>query len=158
MSIATGSCEVRAPRNNPDQEGSGGFTVVRVNEITEAEDPIQWVLIATESIATLNDVMELIENYRLRWWIEDWHKVLKTGCKIEQRQLQTSERMEVLLRVPSVIALKILELGELARGDDPTPADILLVGAERTVLGMLLPELPGESAKAYAVHGATLGG
>ena len=47
---------------------------------------------------------------------EEWHKVLKTGCKIDKRQLQTWERMEVLLSVYSVIAWKVLELRELAVG------------------------------------------
>ena len=158
VSIATGTCEIRAPRNNPDQEGSVELNVVRVDEITEAEDPIQWVLLTTESVATLDDVMEIIENYRLRWRIEDWHKVLKTGCKIEERQLQTWERMEVLLSVYSVIAWKVLGLRELARGDDTASADILLTEAERAVLEAKFPELPGESGKAYAVHVAKLGG
>jgi len=158
VSIAAGTCEVRAPRNNPNQEGSVELNVVRVDEITEADDPIQWVLLTTESIATLDDILDVIEHYRLRWRIEDWHKVLKTGCRIEERQLQTWERMEVLLSVYSVIAWKVLELRELARGEDTAPPEILLTEAERAVLETKFPELSGKNGKAYAIHVAKLGG
>ena len=158
VSITTGTCEVRAPKNNPGQEGSVELNVVRADEISEADDPIQWVLLTTESVGSLDDVLKIIEYYRLRWRIEDWHKVLKTGCKIEERQLQTWERMEVLLSVYSVIAWKVLELRELARGEGTTPPDVLLSEAERAVLETKFPELSGKNGKAYAIHVAKLGG
>jgi hypothetical protein len=60
--------------------------------------------------------------------------VLKTGCEIEERQLQTWERMEVLLSMYSVIAWKVLELRELARGEHGCSPEVLLSEAERTVL------------------------
>ena len=158
VSIATGTCQLRAPRNNPDQEGAVEVNVVRVDEVSDADDPIQWVLLTTESVDTFDDVWTLLDYYGLRWRIEDWHKVLKSGCKIEERQLQTWERMEVLLSVYSVIAWKVLELRELARGDDSIDPEILLSEAERAVLETKFPELSGESGKEYAVHVAKLGG
>jgi hypothetical protein len=158
VSIATGTCEVCAPKNNPGQEGSVELNVVRVDEVSEADDPIQWVLLTTESVATFDDVLTVIEYYRLRWRIEDWHRVLKTGCEIEERQLQTWERMEVLLSVYSVIAWKVLELRELARGEDLAAPETLLSEAERAVLETKFPELSGQSGKSYAVHVAKLGG
>jgi hypothetical protein len=85
-------------------------------------------------------------------------QVLKSGCEIEERQLQTWERMEVLLSVYSVIAWKVLELRELARGDGAPPPEILLTEAERTILETKFPELSGQNGKAYAVSVAKLGG
>jgi hypothetical protein len=158
VSIATGTCEIRAPKNNPGQEGSVKINVVRVDEVSEADDPIQWVLLTTESVETFDDVLTVIEYYSLRWRIEDWHKVLKSGCEIEERQLQTWERMEVLLSVYSVIAWKVLELRELARGEDSLAPETLLSDAERAVLETKFPELGGKSGRAYAVHVAKLGG
>ena len=84
--------------------------------------------------------------------------MLKSGCEIEERQLQTWERMEVLLSVYSVIAWKVLELRELARGKDSLAPETLLSDAERAVLETKFPELSGKSGKAYAVHVAKLGG
>jgi hypothetical protein len=158
VSIAAGTCKLRAPRNNPDEKGEVEVNVVRVDEVSEADDPIQWMLLTTESIETFDDVLTIIEYYSLRWRIEDWHKVLKTGCEIEERQLQTWERMEVLLSVYSVIAWKVLELRELARGEDSAAPETLLSEAERAVLETKFPELSGQNGKAYAVHVAKLGG
>ncbi|MCQ4335045.1 IS4 family transposase [Natronomonas sp. F2-12] len=158
VSIATGTCEIRAPKNNPSQEGSVEINMVRVDEVSETDDPIQWVLLTTESVKTFDDALTIIEYYSLRWRIEDWHKVLKSGCEIEERQLQTWERMEVLLSVYSVIAWKVLELRELARGKDSLAPETLLSDAERAVLETKFPELSGKSGKAYAVHVAKLGG
>jgi hypothetical protein len=158
LTVKAGSCELLPPQNDPTHTEPVAVNVVRIDEVREQDDPIQWVLLTTESVAEFSDSLSVVESYRARWTIEDWHKVLKTGCKIEERQLQTWERMEVLLSVYSVIAWKVLGLRELARGDDTASADILLTEAERAVLEAKFPELPGESGKAYAVHVAKLGG
>jgi len=158
LSIATGTCELRAPRNNPDQDGSVEVNVVRVDEVDEGDDPIQWVLLTTESVEMFDETLRIIDYYSLRWRIEDWHKVLKNGCKIEERQLQSWERMEVLLSLYSVIAWKVLELRELARGETSTAPDVLLSETERAVLETKFPELQDQTGKAYAVSVAKLGG
>ena len=115
--------------------------VVRVDEVDEGDDPIQWVLLTTESVEMFDETLRIIDYYSLRWRIEDWHKVLKNGCKIEERQLQSWERMEVLLSLYSVIAWKVLELRELARGETSTAPEVLLNEAERAVLESKFPEL-----------------
>lgn len=158
LSIATGTCALRAPRNNPNQDGSVEVNVIRVDEIDEREDPIQWVLLTTESVEEFDEALTVIDYYSLRWRIEDWHKVLKTGCELEERQLQTWERMEVLLSLYSVIAWKVLELRELARGESSPAAEVLLNEAERTILEKKFPELSDQDGKAYAVSVAKLGG
>jgi len=66
--------------------------------------------------------------------------------------------MEVLLSVYSVIASKVLELRELARGDDSIDPEVLLSEAERAVPETKRSELHEQSARAYAVHVAKLGG
>ncbi|EMA56615.1 Tn5-type transposase ISHwa2 [Halococcus thailandensis JCM 13552] len=158
LSIVTGTCELLPPQYAPAGKDPVTVNVVRVDEISEADDPIQWVLLTTESVEDLDDALTVIEYYGARWTIEDWHKVLKTGCEIEERQLQTWKRMEVLLSMYSVIAWKVLRLRKLARGETPTSPDVLLSEAERTVLEMKFPELCGHDGKAYAVSVAKLGG
>jgi hypothetical protein len=158
LSIATGTCELRPPRNDSDHDDPVEVNVVRVDEISESDDPIQWVLLTTESVEEFDDASTIIEYYSLRWRIEDWHKVLKTGCEIEERQLQTWERMEVLLSLYSVIGWKVLELRELARGETSTSPDVLLSEAERTILETKFPELSDQDCNAYAVSVAKLGG
>jgi hypothetical protein len=158
LSIATGSCDLLPTNSAPDGADPIPVNVVRVEEVSASEDPMQWVLLTTASVDNLDEALTVIEHYRLRWRIEDWHKALKTGCKIEERQLQTWERMDVLLGIYSVIAWKVLELRDLARENSSADPEVLLSDAERAVLEARFPELRGESAKAYAISVAKLGG
>ncbi len=158
LSIATGTCDLLPTKSAPDGADPISVNVVRVEEVGEREDPMQWVLLTTASVDNLDEALTVIERYRLRWRIEDWHKALKTGCKIEERQLQTWDRMDVLLGVYSVIAWKVLELRDLARENSSADPAVLLSDAERAVLEAKFPELREESGKAYAVSVAKLGG
>ncbi len=110
LTIKAGSCELLPPQNDPTHTEPVKVNVVRIDELGEQNDPIQWVLLTTESVTTFSDSLTVVDSYRARWTIEDWHKVLKTGCRIEERRLETWERMEVLLSIYSVIAWKVLEL------------------------------------------------
>ncbi len=156
--VKAGSCKLLPPKNEPTHTDPVEVNVVRIDERGEQDDPIQWVLLTTESVATFSDSLSVVESYRARWTIEDWHKVLKTGCRIEERRLETWERMEVLLSVYSVIAWKVLELRELARGDAYYSPDVLLSETERSILETKFPELTDNGTQAYAIAIAKIGG
>lgn len=158
LSITAGACELLAPKNDPSVSGSVEVTVVRVDELGQDHDPMQWVLLTTEPVESVEDALMVIEYYRARWKIEDWHKVLKSGCRIEDRQLETWERMEVLLSIYSVVAWKVLELRELARGSHGVSAGQFLSEAEQAVLEAKDPDLEGEDGTAYAIAVAKVGG
>jgi hypothetical protein len=70
------------------------LSITSSGQIVSQGEPPYFVLIE----------LDVIRYYRARWRTEDWHKALKTGCKIEDRQLETWERMEVPLSICSVIA------------------------------------------------------
>jgi hypothetical protein len=78
-------------------------------------EPIDWVLLTSLPVRTLEEAMEVIGYYEKRWLIEEWHKALKTGCQVETRQLKTSHRLEALTGVLSVVAVRLLQLREMAR-------------------------------------------
>jgi hypothetical protein len=158
LTIKAGTCELLPPENDPTHTDPVEVNVVRIDELGEYDDPIQWVLLTTESVAAFSDTLRVVEFYRARWTIEDWHKVLKTGCRIEERRLETWERMEVLLSVDSVIAWKVLELRELARGDAHYSPEVLLSETERSILETKFPELTDNEAQAYAISVAKIGG
>lgn len=107
---------------------------MRVDEVGEDEDPMQWVLLTTASVETIDNALSVIEHSEFRWRIEEWHKALKTVCQIEERQLQTWNRMDVLLCFYSVISWKVLELRNLAHEDSAADPAVLLSEAERAVL------------------------
>jgi Transposase DNA-binding/Transposase Tn5 dimerisation domain len=72
------------------------------------EDPLIWVFITNLPISTFEDVSLIISYYLCRWQIELFFKVLKSGCKIEERQLQTTERMKALLSIFMVLSWRVM--------------------------------------------------
>lgn len=92
------------------------------------KEPIDWLLLTSLPVRTLEEAMEVISYYEKRWLIEEWHKVLKTGCQVERRQLKTSGRLEALTGLLSVVALRLLQLKEVGRRQ-PECAAVELVPA-----------------------------
>jgi hypothetical protein len=76
---------------------------------------LEWLLLTTVPIQTAADAAERLEWYSVRWGIEVWHKVLKSGCRLEQRQLETAQRLRRSLSLFSVIAWRILYAVWLSR-------------------------------------------
>lgn len=71
-------------------------------------DPIEWLLLTTVPTQGVDDAIERVHWHTCRWTIEVWRRVLKTGCRIESRQLETVERLAVALTLYSIIAWRIL--------------------------------------------------
>lgn len=76
---------------------------------------ICWRLLTTLPVETVAAAVEKVRWYALRWKIEVLHKILKSGCKIEQRQLETVARLERVLMVDLVVAWRVLSLCQAAR-------------------------------------------
>jgi hypothetical protein len=76
---------------------------------------IEWMLLTTIPIDSAEQACERLQWYARRWGIEIWHRILKGGCKIEARQLETFDRLQRLLSVYAVIAWRILYARMLAR-------------------------------------------
>jgi len=92
--------------------------VVRVWELDpppEVPEPVDWRLLTSLPITTLDAAWELTPWYKCRWLAEDYHQCLKTGCSIEKRQLQEGERLIRLLGFLAPVAVRLLQLRELAR-------------------------------------------
>ena len=71
----------------------------------------------------LEDAMVIVRYYEKRWLIEEWHKVLKTGLRVEDRQLKTSERLEAMMGLMSVAAVRLFQLKGEARTAPERPAE-----------------------------------
>lgn len=69
--------------------------IVRVWEAAPPDggEPLEWILVTTVPIQTVEDAWERVTWDKWRWIVEDFHKVLKTGCRIEVRRQQTVEAM-----------------------------------------------------------------
>jgi len=67
---------------------------VREVEPPAAVQPIEWLLLTTVAVDSVDDAIERVQWYACRWGIEVWHRILKSGCRLEARQLATGERLE----------------------------------------------------------------
>jgi len=74
----------------------------------EGEESLVWVFITSLPINSFDDVCKIIKYYLCRWEIELFFKVLKSGCKIEERQLQTTDRMKALISIFIVLAWRVM--------------------------------------------------
>ncbi len=100
------------------------MNVIEVVEVNAPADvtPIRWVLFTSLPVKTFDDAWEVIQYYESRWLVEEYHKALKTGCRTESRQLQAAGRLEALVGLTSVVAVRLLKLKSLARTNPETPA------------------------------------
>ncbi len=81
----------------------------------EGATPIQWLLVTTLPIDDAEQVQQIVSNYSIRWQIEIYFKTLKSGCRIEDRQFETLDRILNCLAVYSIIAWKVMYLTRLGR-------------------------------------------
>ena len=129
----------------------------------QVETPIQWLLLSTVPVSSLTDAVERIDWYRLRWQIEVYHKVLKSGCRVEQAQLATKERLLPFLALCSIIAFRLFWMTMVARHDPDAPATVVLPDHEWQALYAfhhktnVLPEQPPSVAE-VTIWIAQLGG
>ena len=77
--------------------------------------PICWRLLTTLRVATAEAAVEKVRWYAQRWQIEVLHKVLKSGCKVEQRQLETAARLQRVVMVDLIVAWRVLALCKAGR-------------------------------------------
>lgn len=79
------------------------------------EEPIEWLLLSSLPVESFADACEKIQWYLCRWQIEVYFHILKNGCKVEQLQLQSRERIEVALALYLIVAWRVLYLTRLGR-------------------------------------------
>jgi hypothetical protein len=79
------------------------------------EDPIQWLLLSSLPVENFAEAHEKIQWYLCRWQIEVYFHILKNGCKVEELQLQSRERIEVALALYLIVAWRVLYLTRLGR-------------------------------------------
>ena len=81
----------------------------------EGTEPISWLLLTTLNVTSFEQACQCLRWYALRWLIERFHYVLKSGCRIEQLQLETRERIQRALATYVIVAWRLLWLTYEAR-------------------------------------------
>lgn len=88
------------------------------------------MLLTTIPVNTFEESVEKLEWYARRWGIEVYHKTLKSGCQIEQRQLGNAKRIEACLAIDMVVAWRIYYLTKLGREVPDVPCTVFFEEAE----------------------------
>jgi Transposase Tn5 dimerisation domain len=100
--------------------------LVREREPPADAEPIEWLLLTTVAVGSVEDAIERVQWYSCRWGIEVWHRILKSGCRLEARQFATAERLQRCLSLYSVLAWRIFYATMLARAVPEVPCGVLL--------------------------------
>jgi hypothetical protein len=85
------------------------------------EQPLDWLLLTSEPVTSLADALKVIDRYRRRWLIEEYHKAQKTGCRLEQSQLEDRDAFIRLAAITGLVAARLLQLRDQA--DDESTAN-----------------------------------
>lgn len=139
---------IRSPRNGPRRE-SLTYNVVLVEEVSppKGEPPIQWLLITSLPIETIEQVQQIIGYYCHRWQIEIYFRTLKSGCRIQERYFETMNRIQNCLAIYSVIAWKILYLCRIGRDCPELPCDVIFCDSEwKAVYTIITKKKPPRTA------------
>ncbi|MDO8706213.1 MAG: IS4 family transposase [Sulfuricaulis sp.] len=96
----------------------------------KGEEPVDWQLLTTLPVHDFEQATEKVQWYTQRWGIEVFHRTLKSGCRIEDRQLGDAERLEACLAIDMVVAWRICHLVKLGREVPHLPATVYFEEAE----------------------------
>jgi Transposase DNA-binding/Transposase DDE domain len=165
VSFAACSVSVHRPR---DHHASTLPSTVSVNIVfgweadpPPGQSPVEWWLLTTEPIDTLDQICQIVTWYRCRWLIEEFFKCLKTGCAYEKRQLESLDTLLIALALLAPIAWQLLVLRHLAREQPDADATVALTRRQIVILratpaGKTLADTP--SAREALLALARLGG
>jgi hypothetical protein len=108
LEVAWQQVNIRAPRNTAGCEQTA--LPVSLVRCWDTQHAVEWLLLATWPVGKPEQAMECVRWYTQRWSIEEFHKCLKTGCRIEATQLKQARAIEALLAFSSVVAVHLLAL------------------------------------------------
>jgi len=106
------------------------------------KEPIEWMLLTTVPVSSFDDAVERMRWYALRWGIELFHRILKSGCRIEDRLLEDVESLKKALALDIIVAWRIHLLMKVSRETPDVPCTELLEDDEWKLLHAALHHSP----------------
>jgi hypothetical protein len=124
--------KLKGPERRTEVRAEISLNVVEVREIAPpaGTEPLHWLLLTSLPCSTWPEVQKVVGCYTARWWIEEYHKALKTGAGVEQSQLQTADRLECLIALLAIVAVRLLSAKWLARARPNEPVDPQSFGSD----------------------------
>lgn len=94
------------------------------------DEPIEWLLLTNTPVETFADAVQVVQWYCTRWQIEVYHKVIKSGCKVEDCRLKTADRLQNYIALMNVVAWRLLWLTYINRAEPNLPCTAILTTVE----------------------------
>jgi len=149
--------EIKCPKRRKEEHLSKSLEVTGIY-VREAgvpkEKAIEWFLMTNMEVTNIDEVVTLIGYYVQRWKIERFHFILKSGCKIEDKQASSYEKLCTLTLLYSLIALKILHLTYIGRIAPNLPCNLLFEDDEWKVLYCIANKTKEPPSKPYTLQEA----
>ncbi|MFC1765246.1 IS4 family transposase [Planctomycetota bacterium] len=142
MGIKFGPFSMNPPRNHPKHKTETLSTIqlFAVHALEKhppkGEEPVEWMLVTNQPVTTLKDACERVCWYSLRWRIEMYFKVLKSGFRVEACRLGTADRLIRYLTVMGIVAWRLFRITLIARTNPSLPCSKFLSEQEWTVLAV----------------------
>jgi len=111
----------------------------------EGASALRWVLLTTVAIRSRKEALRCLRWYTMRWRIEEWHRVLKSGCRIESHQHHTADRLARAISIDAVIAWRVMLLALLGREIPEMPCELMFSRWECSLLEKLQPLVAPET-------------
>jgi hypothetical protein len=165
LEIRFANVTLRPPKKNLKPLQIQAIIAEQVDCPQEAE-PLTWMLLTTLEVNSFEDAVEKIDWYCCRWGIEIYHKTLKSGCKIEERQFGKAETIQACLAIDMVVAWRIFHLTKLGRETPDVPCTAFFEEAQWKALVAYKSQNPipsenpptlGEAMRMVATPGGFLG-
>lgn len=135
------SCGIRAIATN--------VLVVEEVDAPKGVTPIRWILLTSLPVNAINAAWTVIEYYESRWLIEEYHKVMKSGCSIERHALRTAARLEPLIGLISVVGVRLLSLKTISHYEPEAKAKYRVPGLWLKALLLMKPKLAKQELTVY---------
>jgi hypothetical protein len=122
LAVAFAPVQIKPPEKKQGKHGNTPLAVwvVRVWEVDppKGQERLEWFLITNEPVLVYEDVYRVVGWYERRWIVEEYHKGMKTGCKIESPQFTAEERLKPTIALLSIVTLTLLAMRDASRSPD----------------------------------------
>ena len=162
LSIRFTAVELQAPKRKPELGPVSLWAIAaREEQPPEGTEAIEWLLLTSLPVKSFAEAIEKLRWYALRFQIEIYHRTLKSGCKIEERQLGNAQRLESCLAIDLVVAWRIVHLTKLGREVPQLPCTVFFEDVQWKALVAYVtknpvppaqPPLLGEAIRMMAMH------
>jgi hypothetical protein len=151
------------PIGKEKRYGNLELTIIHATERGTPTDrePIEWKLVTNLPVTSKAEAIQMLEWYALRWKIEEFHKILKSGCRAEDSKLRTAERLANLIAMMCIVSWRVLWLTMTNRVSPELPATLVFTETEIKLMDHVIPDKGSPRPKTvgnYLIKLARLGG